>query len=209
MTIFKQKKMLILVCFVLVLICGCYTNKNNPGIGAVGWDDPNSVEGAKNYPTTRSERVTVTTSETPYGTFHQGFDTVFNDFPFKGTPVMDAKTSVAGTDYSVSYDKFILKIFRGDSVIAEKKLPQIFYMHAMNSGVIKGASGGDDIILCKIFSRSTTGLSYVGIFDGTGEILYETVMSVGDVWDILPGKDGEIVIGGARSKTLITIGSKK
>ena len=178
-------------------------------IGGAGWDDSTDVEAAKRYTPTESSRITVTTEEVPYGTFKQEFQTVFQDFPHCGNPIPDSsnitKTQISGTPYSVSFENFVLKVFRDDAVIAERKLPKVFYMHPISSGAIIGKSRTEDIVLCRTSSRATTGLHYIFIVDGDGEILFEKIMSAGDDWDILPSQNGDIVIGGARSKTTISI----
>jgi len=198
--------LLIIVATALAITSGCRFG----GVGGAGWDDSSDVETAKRYPTTESNRISVTSEETPYGTFKQEFDTVFQDFPYSGNPISSAKfestkTQISGTPYLVSYENFVLKVFRDDAVIAERKLPRVFYMHPISSGAILGKSRTEDIVLCRTQSRGTTGLHYVFIIDGNGEILLEKIMSAGDDWDILPSKNGDIVIGGARSKTTISI----
>jgi hypothetical protein len=181
------------------------------GVGGAGWDDSGDVENAKRYPTTESNRISITTEEVPYGTFKQEFYTVFQDFPHSGNPVPApetpdiTKTQISGTPYSVSYERYVLKIFRDEAVIAERKLPRVFYMHPLSSGAILGKSRTEDIILCRTQSRGTTGLHYVFIADGNGEILFEKIIGAGEDWDILPSKNGDIVIGGARSKTTISM----
>jgi len=179
------------------------------GIGGAGWDDSGDVETAKRYPATESNRISVATEEVPYDTFKQEFQTVFQDFQHTGNPVPDSsditKTPISGTPYSVSYENFVLKVFRDDTVITERKLPGVFYMHPISSGAILGKSRTEDIVLCRTQSRATTGLHYIFIADGNGEILFEKIMSAGEDWDILPGKNGDIVIGGATSKTTISL----
>ena len=188
-----------LVLVALVLTSAC--------VGGAGWDPTDRVEKAKRYPTTQSNRITVKTEEVPAQTFHQEFDTVFNDFPFSGKPIDNSATQISGTPYSVSYENFVLRIFREKVVIEERQLPEVFYMHAMSSGAIITGSSKDDVILCRTNSRATTGLHYVLIADGAGEILFERVLRAAEDWDILPGNDGDIVIGGARTK--ITISKRK
>jgi len=182
-----------------------------PNIGGAGWDEVLDVEEAKRYPQIESNRILVTTEEVPYRTFKQEFDTVFQDFQYRGNLIAGvseiSKTQIARTPYSISYENYVLKVFRDDLLIAERKLPPVFYMHSMNSAVMPGASPPEDRILCRTKSRATTGLHYVFIADGNGEILFEKIMTSGEDWDILPGKDGDIVIGGARTKT--TISSRK
>ncbi len=178
------------------------------GIGGAGWNDSSDVEMAKSYPTTESNRILVTTEEVPYSTFKQEFQTVFQDFPHSGNPVPDTsditKTQISGTPYLVSYENFVLKVFRDDTQIAERNLPRVFYMHPISSGAMLGKARTDDVILCRTQSRGTTGLHYIFIIDGNGEILFEKIMGAGEDWDILPGKTGEIIIGGARTKTTIS-----
>jgi len=162
------------------------------------------VEAVNSFPSVQSERTKVTTEEVPYQTFHQEFDTVFDDFPFKGELVTNGTSRIGNTVYSISYANFVLKISRGDLVIAERRLPPVFYMHPMNSGVILRTPLDEDLILCRIVSRATTGRHYVLIVNGIGEILFEKIMKAGEDWDILPGKNGEVVIGGAQTKTTIS-----
>ena len=177
------------------------------GIGGAGWDDQDNVAAARKYPAIESSRIAVTTQEVPYKTFKQGFDDVFQDFQYRGAPVGDysetIKTEIAGTPYSVAYQNFALRIFRGNDLIVERTLPRVFYMHSMNSAVIPGKSSADDRILCRTNSRATTGLSYILIVDGNGDILFEKVVSGAEDWDILPGESNEIIIGGAQTKTVI------
>lgn len=181
------------------------------GVGGAGWDDSSDIENAKRYPTTESNRISVTTEEMPYGTFKQEFKTVFQDFPHSGNPVPVSespeiiKTQISGTPYSVSYENFVLKVLRDDAVIAERKLPRVFYMHPISSGVVLGKSHTEDVVLCRTQSRGTTGLHYVFIADGNGEILFEKIIGAGEDWDILPSQNGDIVIGGARSKITISM----
>ena len=162
---------------------------------------------ARQYPAIESNRILVTVEEVPFQTFKQEHDGVFSDFEHYGEPVGfypgEFKTQIAGTPYSVSYQDFVLKVFRGDNVIAERKLPNIPWS-AIRSAVILGKSPAEDRILCRTRSRAATGRHYVSIFDGNGEILFEKVMRSGDDWVILPGNSGEIIIGGARSKTIIS-----
>ena len=178
------------------------------GIGGAGWDDSSDVEIAKSYPTTESNRILVTTEEVPYGTFKQEFHTVFQDFPNSGNPISSpfeiTKTEISGTPYSVTYENFVLKILRDDVVIAERKLPRVFYMHPISSASILGKSRTEDVVLCRTNSRATTGLHYIFIADGNGEILFEKIMGASEDWDILPNKNGDIVIGGAKTKTTIS-----
>lgn len=178
------------------------------GVGGAGWDNSGDVETAKRYPTTESNRIATTTEEVAYGTFKQKFQTVFQDFPYSGNPVPNSsditKTQISGTPYSISYENFVLKVFRDDAVIVERKLPKVFYMHPVSSGILLGKSRTEDVILCRTQSRGTTGLHYIFIADGNGEILFEKIMGAGDDWDILLSKSGEIIIGGARTKTTIS-----
>ena len=78
-------------------------------------------------------------------------------------------------------------------------------MHPISSGVILGNSPTEDIILCRTQSRATTGLHYIFIVDGSGDILFEKVIGAGEDWDIVPGKNEDIIIGGARSKTTLSL----
>ena len=183
---------------------------NLPNIGGAGWDEKQDIEEAKNYPTTESGRISLTTEEVPYGTFKQEFETVFQDFPHSGNPISSAKfestkTQIRGTPYSVSYENNVLKILREDVLVIERKLPRVFYMHPISSAVALGKTRTEDVILCRTRSRGTTGLHYIFIADGNGEILFEKIMGAGKEWDILPGKNGEIIIGGARIKTTISL----
>jgi len=134
-----------------------------PNIGGAGWDEEREIEEAKRYPTIKSNRILVSTEEVPYGTFKQEFDTVFQDFPYSGNPISSAKfestkTQISGTPYLVSYENNVLKILRDDVLIAERKLPRVFYMHPISSGAMIGTSRTEDVILCRTKSRATTGL---------------------------------------------------
>jgi len=205
----KFLKFGVLIFAAVSFLSGCYNNKQNQGLGAVGWDSPSDIEEAKHYPSVKSDKVAVTSSEVPFGTFRQEFDNVFQDFPFNSIPVMDTKTIIANTRYSISYEKFVLKLYLDDNVVAERTLPKVFYMHKVVSGAILGNTGEEDIILCRTFSRGTTGLHYICIFNGKGDVLYESVFSAKDDWDIVLGENREIIIGGAKTKTVINILSKK
>jgi hypothetical protein len=138
------------------------------GVGGVGWDSDDDISQAKKYPAIESSRLVLTTQEVPAQTFKQEFDTVFQDFQYRGAPVGESgetlRTQIVGTPYSVSYEMFVLKIFRGDDLIVERKLPRVFYMHPLNSAVIPGQSQAHDRILCRSMSRATTGLHYILIF---------------------------------------------
>jgi hypothetical protein len=199
-----RKFIFLLVVVVLFPTPGCRT----PNIGGVGWDENRDLEEAKRYPAIESNRILVTTEEVPYQTFKQEFDTVFQDFQYRGNLIAGSsetpKTQIAGTFYSVSYENFVLKVFRDGGVIAERNLPRVFYMHTMKSAAILGTSKAEDRILCRTQSRATSGLHYVFIADGNGDILFEKIMTAAEDWDILPSADGNIVIGGARSKTVIS-----
>jgi hypothetical protein len=195
-----RKPFIFVLLIILTSLCGC---GRGIGIGGGGWDDAADVEEAKRYPTIKSDRISLATEEVPFGTFRQEFDTVFNDFPYSGKPVQNSKTQISGTPYSISHGNFTLKVFRDEAVIAERKLPRIFYMHPVSSGVIPGRARSDDTILCRTNSRATTGLHYVCILNGEGDILFEGILSASEVWDIAPGEGGEIIVGGARTKTVI------
>lgn len=197
-----QKQLLFLLVIILTGLCGC---GRGIGIAGAGWDDDARVEEAKRYPTTRSDRISLTAQSVPPGTFSQQFDTVFDDFPHSGKPVQNSSTRIDGTPYSVSYKDFTLKVFKDEVMVAERKLPKVFYMHPMSSGVMKGGTGREDIILCRTHSRATTGLHYVCIMSGKGNILYEGVLRAGEDWDIAPGEGGTIIIGGANTKTVIAL----
>ncbi len=199
------RKYIFLFIVVIAFTSGCRPSN----IGGAGWDEARDIEEAKRYPTIESNRILVVTEEVPYDTFKQEFDTVFQDFPFSGNPISSAKfestkTQISGTPYLVSYENNVLKILRDDVLIAERKLPRVFYMHPISSGTVLGKSRTEDVILCRTQSRATTGLHYILIVDGNGEILFEKIMGAGKDWDILPGKNGEIIIGGARIKTTIS-----
>lgn len=178
------------------------------GVGGAGWDDKGEVEIAKQYPAIESNRVIITSEEVPYQTFKQEFDGVFQDFQYQGNLTSDSseisKTQIVGTPYYFSYENFALKIFRDSDVIAERKLPEVFYMHPISSAIVMGKSRDEDRILCRTYSRATTGLHYVFISDGNGDILFEKVMGAAEDWDILPGNFGEIIIGGAYTKIVIS-----
>jgi hypothetical protein len=191
--------------FLLLLFeCSC----GSSGIGGDSWDDLSNVENAKQYPSTASNRITVRSEEVPFQSFKQEFNSVFDDFPFNGAPVGSSsgnlKTRIGATPYSVSYENVVLKIYKDDAPITQRILPNIFTMHPMNSGVILGAKRSGDRILCRTVSRSTTGLHYVLILDGNGEIIFEKVLGAADEWDILPGIAGNIILGGARTKIVIS-----
>ena len=202
----EQKNILILlVIFLHILLYSC----KSTGIGGAGWDDEINVEDAKKFPPIESNRVKVTLETVSYQTFKQEFDNVFEDFPYKGLPVRSSsteshKTEISGTSYSISYENFVLMVYKDDKTISERVLPKVFYMHPMSSGIILGNSQSEDRIVCRTNSRSTSGLHYILILDGNGEILYEKVVSAADDWDILPGGSGDIIIGGARTKTVIS-----
>jgi hypothetical protein len=200
-----RKFIFLLVTVVLFTASGCRV----PNIGGAGWDESRDIEEAKHYPQIESNRILVVTEPVPYNTFKQEFDTVFQDFPFRGKPISSAEfegteTQISGTPYSVSYEDFVLKILRDDVPIIERRLPAVFYMHAVSSGVIIGKSRTEDIILCRTQSRATTGLHYIFMVDGNGEVLFEKIMPAGEDWDILPATNGDIIIGGARTKTTIS-----
>ncbi|HEX8247403.1 MAG TPA: hypothetical protein VF599_04400 [Pyrinomonadaceae bacterium] len=110
-----------------------------PNIGGAGWDEEQAVEEAGRYPAIESSRISVATEVVPFKTFKQEFHTVFQDFPYSGNPISSGgaestKTQISGTPYSVSYENYVLKILRDDVLIAERKLPRVFYMHPMSSG---------------------------------------------------------------------------
>jgi hypothetical protein len=178
------------------------------GVGGAGWDDKGDIEIAKQYPIIESNRVVISREEVPYQTFKQEFDGVFQDFPYHGKLTSDSseisKTQIVGTPYYFSYENFALKFFRDNDVIAERTLPKVFYMHPISLAVIIGKSRAEDRILCRTYSRATTGLHYVFIADGNGDILFEKVMGASEDWDILPGNFGEIIIGGAYTKMVIS-----
>ena len=205
----KTKAMSFGFCLCLVVVVSSFISSScgSGGIGGVGWDDEDDVEAARKYPAVESSRILVTTQEVPYRTFKQGFDDVFEDFQYRGAPVGEwsktVKTEIAGTPYSVAYENFVLKVFLGNNLIVERKLPPVFYMHPITSAVIPGKSSADDRILCRTHSRATTGLHYILIVDGNGDILFEKVVSGAEDWDILPGESNEIIIGGAQTKTVI------
>jgi hypothetical protein len=75
----QMKSLKFVFCIVAVasFMCGCYNNKQNQGLGAVGWDSPSDIEEAKQYPSVKAENIVITNSEMPYGTFHQEFEMVF------------------------------------------------------------------------------------------------------------------------------------
>ena len=178
------------------------------GIGGAGWDDKGDIETARKYPPTESGRILVTTEEVPYQTFRQEFDSVYQDFPFTGNPIgastKASTTQIVNTPYSVSYENSVLKIFRDANVIVERKLPNIFYMHPVSSAALIGKSRAEDRILCRTYSRATTGLHYIFIADGNGDILFEKIIGASEDWDISPESSGEIIIGGAHTKTIIS-----
>ena len=196
----EQRQLAFIFTIILAVFCGC---ERGIDIGGAGWDDAADVEEAKRFPTITSDRISLTTEEVPFRAFRQEFDTVFNDFPHSGSPAKNSKTQISGTPYSVSYEHFTLRVFRDDLVIAERKLPRIFYMHPMSSGAMPGGAPGSDTILCRTNSRATTGLHYICILDGEGHILFESVVGASEDWDIIPGDAGEIIIGGARTKIVI------
>ncbi|MBX7062202.1 MAG: hypothetical protein K1X52_11125 [Pyrinomonadaceae bacterium] len=177
-------------------------------IGGAGWDTQSDKDSARNYPTIVSNRIRLTSEEVSYGTFEQKFTSVFEDFRYHGEPVPSSEsinTQISGTPYSVSYKDFVLKVYRAESAILERKLPSVFYMHPVSSAVIPGKSPADDRILCRTNSRATTGLHYILIADGNGEILFEKVVTAAEDWDILLGESGEIIIGGSHTKTVIAL----
>lgn len=196
--------LLIVISISLIVMVACRFS----GVGGAGWDKKDDVETARQYPTIESKRILITTEESPYQTFKQEFDGVFQDFPYNGNLISGSseilKTQIANTPYSISYENFVLKIFRDSEIIAERKLPGVFYMHPISSGVILGKSRAEDRILCRTHSRATTGLHYIFIADGNGDILFEKVVKASEDWDILLGNFGEIIIGGANTKTVIT-----
>ena len=197
----------IVFCLAVVVSLFVSPSCGSGGIGGVGWDNEDDVATARNYPAIESSRILVTTQEVPFQTFKQEFDTVFQDFQYRGAPVGESaetvKTQIAGTPYSVAYESFVLKVFLGNNLIVERKLPRVFYMHPISSAVIPGKSPADDRILCRTHSRASTGLHYILIVEGRGDILFEKVVTAAEDWDILPGESNELIIGGARTKTVI------
>lgn len=126
-----QKQLLFLLIIMLTGLCGC---GRGLGIAGAGWDDDAKVEEAKRYPTTKSDRISLTVQSVPHGSFRQEYDTVFNDFPHSGKPVQNSKTRIDGTPYSVSYKDFTLRVFKGEVMVAQRKLPKVFYMHPIMFG---------------------------------------------------------------------------
>lgn len=174
------------------------------GFGGAGYDPAAAVEEARRFPATQSASVSVTTVEVPAGTFRQEFDSIFDDFPRRGRPSQGSQAAIEGSSYTVSYENYLLRLFRGESVIFEQRLPRVFYMHPVNSGLLPGESGEEDLAVFRVRSRATTGLHYVCVVSGRGEVIFERVMHAYEVWDITATKDGEIIVGGARTKTVIT-----
>lgn len=86
------------------------------GFGGAGWDNSDDIETAKSYPTIESSRISVVTDEVDYGTFKREFNTVFEDFPNGGKPISNfsgtTKTQIGKTQFTISYENFILKIYR-------------------------------------------------------------------------------------------------
>lgn len=182
------------------------------GVGGVGWDSEDEVAEARSFPSIESSRLVVTTQDVPFQTFKQQFETVFEDFEYRGAPVGEsvgiARTEINGTLYSVSYENFILKVLRGNDLIAERKLPSVFGMHPISSAFVPGGTPEEDRVICRTHSRATTGLHYILIVEGSGEVLFEKVVTAAEDWDIAPGNPNEIIIGGARTKTVLTIRSR-
>jgi hypothetical protein len=197
----------IVFCFVLSVSLIVLSSCGSGGIGGVGWDNPDDIAAARNFPAIESNRLVVTTQEVPFQTFKQEFETVFQDFEYRGAPVGESagivKTQIRGTSYSIQYENFVLKVFQGNDLIVERRLPRVFNMHPVSSAVIPGKSAADDRVLCRTQSRATTGLHYVLIAEGSGDILFEKVVTAAEDWDILSGESDEIIIGGARTKTVI------
>ncbi|MCC7306237.1 MAG: hypothetical protein IT173_01625 [Acidobacteria bacterium] len=177
------------------------------GVGGVGWDETDEIEKAKQFSSIESGRISTVTEGVAYGTYKQEFEGVFDDFPYKGNSVGAStnpqRTQINGTPYSVSYENFVLTVFRENVSIATRRLPTVFYMHPVSSGAILRNSASNDRVLCRTLSRATTGLHYVLIVDGSGEILFEKVMPASEDWDILFGPRDEVIIGGARTRTII------
>lgn len=200
----RRKYFCIIVAFNLLMTCSC----GSGGIGGVGWDDKTDIETARKLPPIESSRILITKEEVPYQTFKQEFDTVFKDFQYSGIPVGASvgtiKTQITGTQYSVEYENFMLRLFRENNIIAERRLPNIFYMHPVNSAALIGKARADDWIICSTNSRATTGLHYILILDGNGEVLFEKIVGASEDWDILPGNSKQIIIGGAQTKITIS-----
>ena len=175
------------------------------GFGGAGYDPAAEVEEAKRFPATQSGSVSVTTAEVPAGTFRQEFDSIFDDFPRRGGVSLGSQAAIEGSPYTVSYENYVLRLSRGGGVIFERKLPRIFYMHPVNSGLLPGGSSDEDVIIFRGRSRATTGLHYVCVVSGRGEVLFERILRAYEVWDITATKDREIIVGGARTKTVMAL----
>lgn len=174
-------------------------------IAGAGYDSPADVEEARRFPAAESASVSVTTGEVPTGTFRQEFDSIFDDFPQHGGASLGAQAAIEGSPYTISYENYVLRLFRGESVIFERTLPRVFYMHPVNSGLLPGETRDEDLLVFRARSRATTGLHYVCVVSGRGGTLFERVMPAYEVWDITATKDREIIVGGARTKTVIAL----
>lgn len=192
---------MLFVIFIL-FICGCVAG------GAT--DPPGYKKELEKYPEKTHESIDITVKEVAYNTHKQAMVGILNDFKYHSYPVLNKKSVILNTNYSVSYytknkinNKFIIK--KKKDIILKKKIPKAFYIHPFSAA--KCTVGGKEVIICTIRSRSSTGRVFFGMYDLKGKTLHEKIYSSGDVWDIKQAESGRLVIGGARQT--IYIGFKK
>jgi hypothetical protein len=164
------------------------------GIAGAGFDSVWTRNAARDYAGHRHASLNIDrTGSAPDA--RQAFDQMFDDFPEHALITQDSSGTLG--DLKISFRKQRLSVDRAGTHLIDERLPSVFYMH--NLQVARFRAGGRDLLLFLTRSRATTGLSFVGLYNSTGERLWTATIPSNEAWDCAPTADGLTFLGHSQS----------
>lgn len=185
----------------LTLLTGCQIIGG--GIAGAGYDPVWTVNAAKDFeafvsPVVEERKVEHAALDAKNGDFHS--DDIMRTFPNFLTEIDDDLTAVPGGALAVEYKHERFRLFNGEVLAVERKLPSAFYMHRPKVGA--GKLGDIDVVMIAVNSRATTGLTFVGLYSTQGETLYENVLCNCETWNIRASQTQIEIIGHKTTREL-------
>lgn len=178
------------------------------GIAGAGRDAIWRRREADNYESTVAKDIQVSVITNP-ANFRpeQHFKDIMRSFATSADEVGGALVRLPSTDYTAQYKRNVFEFHDGKKLTVEEKLPAVFNMHTVRLGI--GTLSGREIIMIVNKSRSSTGRYFVAIYSRSGNVLYRTILTTRQVWDIQAKTDVIEIIGAKETRRITLVNGSK
>lgn len=101
-------------------------------------------------------------------------------------------------DSRISFLEQVISVKRGDDDVLSVRVPKVFYYSDLQ--VAWHTARGERLAILLAYSRQTTSMVWLGVYDSNWRPLYRAVMPLHKVWSLQPQSNGVLINGSAYSE---------